>query len=137
VEQPQTFTGMKAFLLIWFGQIFSLIGSSITTFALGIWAWQKTGQASPLAMVGFFFMVPMMVMTPFAGVWVDRWNRKFVMAISDLLTGLGTAIMFSAGILGVTGGIFGWMDPLIRNAETLLPDHDAAEAEAVKLESAG
>jgi len=91
---------MKSFLLIWVGQIFSLTGSAITQFALGIWAWQKTGQATPLAMVGFYFMVPMMIMTPLAGVWVDRWNRKFVMAISDILAGIGTAMILALFALG-------------------------------------
>lgn len=122
LEATQNNSGMKSFLMIWIGQIFSLTGSAISQFALGIWAWQKTGQATPLAMVGFFFMVPMMIMTPFAGVWVDRWNRKFVMAISDILAGVGTILilvlltlgqleiwhLYLAAVLNGVGAAFQW-----------------------------
>ncbi|MCJ7696530.1 MAG: MFS transporter [Anaerolineaceae bacterium] len=85
--------GMKAFTLIWIGQLVSLVGSSMTNFAVGIWAWEKTGQATPLALVGFFAFTPLILFTPIAGVLVDRWNRKLVMALSDLAAGFTTVIM--------------------------------------------
>lgn len=85
--------GMKAFTLIWIGQLVSLIGSAMTNFAVGIWAWEKTGQATPLALVGFFAFTPLILFTPIAGVLVDRWNRKLVMALSDLAAGFTTVIM--------------------------------------------
>lgn len=85
--------GMTAFTIIWVGQLVSLMGSAMVQFAMGIWAWQKTGQATPLAMVGFFAFTPMIIVTPIAGVLVDRWNRKLVMALSDLGAGLATIFM--------------------------------------------
>jgi len=85
--------GMTAFTIIWVGQLVSLMGSAMTQFAMGIWAWQKTGQATPLVMVGFFAFTPMIIITPIAGVLVDRWNRKLVMALSDLGAGLSTIFM--------------------------------------------
>ena len=68
--------GMKAFTLIWLGQLVSFIGSAMSNFAVGIWAWQKTNQATPLALVGFFAFLPMILFTPIAGVLVDRWNQE-------------------------------------------------------------
>jgi MFS family permease len=97
--------GMKAFLLVWIGQVFSMIGTAMTTFAMGIWAWEKTGQATPLALVGFFNMAPLIIMTPIAGVLVDRWNRKKVMAFSDIGAGLVTLSIF---ILMLTGKLEIW-----------------------------
>ncbi|MFH1447143.1 MAG: MFS transporter [Chloroflexota bacterium] len=85
--------GMTAFTIIWVGQLVSLMGSAMVQFAMGIWAWQKSGQATPLAMVGFFAFTPMIIITPIAGVLVDRWNRKLVMALSDLGAGLATIFM--------------------------------------------
>jgi len=122
VEEASKKQGMRNFLLIWVGQVFSLIGSSITNFALGIWAWEKTGQATPLALTHLFYMLPMMLLSPLAGVWVDRWNRKLVMAISDTLAGIGTLMMlvmlsigrlelwhlYLAAVLNGIGGAFQW-----------------------------
>lgn len=110
--------GLKGFIFIWIGQVFSMIGSQMTHFAMGIWAWEKTGQATPLAMVGFFAFAPLIVFSPIAGVLVDRWNRKWVMALSDLGAGLVTLSIFilmltgrleiwHLYITGVVGGIFG------------------------------
>lgn len=111
-------TGMKGFILIWVGQVFSMVGSQMTNFAMGIWAWERTGQATPLALVGFFSFTPLIIFSPIAGVLVDRWNRKWVMAISDIGAGLVTLTIFillftnnleiwHLYITGIIGGIFG------------------------------
>ncbi len=91
--KPTALQGMPAFTVIWAGQVFSLIGSAMTGFAFTIWAWQKTGQATALALVGFFFMAPMVLFSPIAGALVDRWNRKLTMMLSDLATGLTTIVV--------------------------------------------
>lgn len=96
--------GMTAFVMIWIGQVLSILGSAMTHFGLGIWAWEKTGQATPLALVGFFGFAPMILVTPIAGVLVDRWNRKLVMAFSDIATALSTVfilIMLLSGDLQI------------------------------------
>lgn len=97
-------TGMTAFMVVWVGQLVSLLGTSMTTFALTIWAYEETGQATALALVGFFFMTPLLVLSPFAGAIVDRSNRKLMMIISDAGAGLATIIvltLYSLGILEV------------------------------------
>src|SRR5215216_3929340 len=87
-------TGMRGFSIIWLGQIASLLGSAMTWFAFTIWAWEKTGKASALATISFFAFLPAVLLTPIAGAFVDRWNRKLVMALSDLATALGTLTVF-------------------------------------------
>jgi len=89
-KRPQ---GMVAFVLVWVGQIVSLLGSGMTGFAMTIWAYEKTGSATTLALVGFFFVAPMLVFSPFAGAIVDRSNRKLMMMLSDLAAGLATVAM--------------------------------------------
>jgi DHA3 family macrolide efflux protein-like MFS transporter len=89
-KRPQ---GMLAFVLVWLGQIVSLLGSSMTGFAMTIWAYEKTGTATALALVGFFFVAPMLVFSPFAGAIVDRSNRKLMMMVSDLASGLATVLV--------------------------------------------
>jgi MFS transporter, DHA3 family, macrolide efflux protein len=85
---------MRSFTLLWFGQVFSLIGSAMTWFAFTIWAWETTGKASALATISFFAFLPTVLFTPVAGAFVDRWNRKLVMLLSDLATALGTLTVF-------------------------------------------
>jgi len=87
-------TGMRGFSIIWLGQIASLLGSAMTWFAFTIWAWEKTGKASALATISFFAFLPAVLLTPIAGAFVDRWNRKLVMALGDLATALGTLTVF-------------------------------------------
>lgn len=93
-------TGMKTFLIVWLGQFISLFGSSMTGFALSIWAWELTGKATALALVGFFNFGPTVLLSPLAGALVDRWNRKIVMMVSDLAAGLATVVIFILIMLG-------------------------------------
>jgi MFS family permease len=108
---------MTGFTLVWLGQVISLIGTSMTGFAITIWAWQETGQATSLALVGFFSFAPMLLFGTVAGALVDRWNRKLVMMLSDLASGLATIavlVLYSSGkleiwhlyITGAFSGIF-------------------------------
>jgi len=85
---------MRSFTLLWFGQIISLIGSAMTWFAFTIWVWEITGKASALATISFFAFLPTVLFSPVAGAFVDRWNRKLVMVLSDLASALGTLIVF-------------------------------------------
>ena len=86
--------GMRAFIIVWLGQLVSLFGTSLSRFALTIWAWELTGEATALALVGLFSFAPGIFLSPIAGALVDRWNRKFVMMISDLAAGVSTIIVF-------------------------------------------
>ena len=81
---------MRKFLLIWIGQLASLLGSEMTNFAITIWAWQITGQATPLSLILFFVQTPRVIASLFAGVLVDRYSRKLLMIIGDLVAGIST-----------------------------------------------
>jgi len=87
-------SGMRSFTVVWAGQFASMLGTRMTNFALTIWAWQLTHEATALALVGLFFMAPSILMSPLAGALVDRWNRKLAMMLSDIAAGLGTLIIF-------------------------------------------
>lgn len=92
--------GMKAFTLVWLGQVISLTGTAMTAFAISVWAWKTTGSATDLSMVAFFNFAPTIIMCPVAGALVDRWNRKLSMAVSDIMSGIGTLIMLVLYIAG-------------------------------------
>ena len=61
-------TGMTAFIIIWAGQIVSLLGTAMSQFGLTLWAYELTGKATPLALVGLFFVTPQIALAPFVGV---------------------------------------------------------------------
>ena len=71
------------FFTIWTGQAISLVGSALVQFALVWWLTQKTGSATVLAMATLVAMLPQIVLGPFAGALVDRWNRRIIMIIAD------------------------------------------------------
>ena len=98
-------TGLFGFSIVWFGQLVSMIGTGMTRFALIIWAYQLTGQATALALVGFFSFAPVVLFSPLAGAIVDRVPRKLVMIASDLAAGLSTVALL---ILHLTGHLQLW-----------------------------
>lgn len=71
----------------------STIGSRMSIFAITIWAWELTGKATALALVGFFFFMPSVLSALLAGAIVDRTNRKFLMVLSDTVTALSTSAL--------------------------------------------
>lgn len=96
--------GMRGFTLVWVGQLVSLLGTGMTQFALAFWAWEVTGRATALALVGFFAFGPSVLLSPLAGALVDRWDRRRVLVLSDLASGLATvgiALLFFAGRLEI------------------------------------
>ncbi|MAT97898.1 MAG: MFS transporter [Anaerolineaceae bacterium] len=95
---------MTGFTIVWVGQLVSLLGTSMTNFALTIWAFEQTGRATDLALIGFFFLVPLLIVSPMAGAIVDRNDRKFMMMVSDLASGVVTIIvlvLYATGLLEV------------------------------------
>jgi DHA3 family macrolide efflux protein-like MFS transporter len=82
--------GMKVFALIWLGQLVSIVGSGLTSFALGVWVYQSTGLATPYTLILFFFALPNVLSSLLAGPLVDRWDRRKVMILSDTGAGIST-----------------------------------------------
>ena len=93
------------FFTIWTGQAFSLFGSALVQFALVWWLAQKTGSATTLTTAFLVGMLPQIVLGPFAGALVDRWNRRLIMIFAD-----ATIAIFSLLLawLFVTGRVEIW-----------------------------
>ncbi len=98
-------TGITAFLFIWLGQIVSVLASSMSHFALSIWMYQQTESATAMGLMQVFFITPFLIMSPFAGVMVDRYNRKLMMMLSDFAAVLATGFVF---IMLATGKLEFW-----------------------------
>jgi DHA3 family macrolide efflux protein-like MFS transporter len=81
------------FFTVWTGQAFSLVGSALVRFALIWWLTEETGSATTLAVASVVTMLPLIVLGPFGGALVDRWNRRWVMVISDGIIALLTVLL--------------------------------------------
>ncbi|MGI5067179.1 MFS transporter [Treponema denticola] len=74
---------MKTFMVIWFGQFISMLGSALSAFGLGIWIFQKTGSAASFAMSAVCTVLPALLFAPFAGSIADRKKRKAIILLTD------------------------------------------------------
>jgi len=95
---------MRVFILIWFGQLISLIGSGLTSFALGVRVYQNTGSVTQFALISLCTTLPLVIVSPIAGTLVDRWSRRWTMIISDSGSGICTlaiAVLLATGTLEV------------------------------------
>ena len=97
-------SGIKTFYILTITQVFSIIGSMMTGIAIGIKIFNDTGESTPLMLVSFFSAIPPMLGGSLAGVFVDRWNRKRVLIISDIAQSIGTMLLlisFSTGLFKI------------------------------------
>lgn len=81
------------FFTIWVGQAFSLVGSALVQFALVWWMTSQTGSATVLATATLFALLPQVLLGPFAGALVDRWNRRWIMILADGGIALATGVL--------------------------------------------
>jgi DHA3 family macrolide efflux protein-like MFS transporter len=97
--------GMRAFVVVWTGQFVSVIGTVMTGFALTLWAFEVTGRATDLALMGFFTLGPRILLGPIAGVLIDRWDRKTTLIAFDLAAGVSSVVVF---VLHLTNNLEVW-----------------------------
>ena len=85
---------LKDFLILWSTQSVSQLGSSITTFALTLWLYEKTGSSLSTAALTICSYAPYVLMSIFAGALTDRFDKKKTMIICDMLAVFCTIIIF-------------------------------------------
>jgi len=83
----------RSYLFFWSGQLISLLGSSIAQFVIIWWITLETESALYLSIAVLLGFAPMVILTPFAGVLVDRWSRKALIGIVDFLQALVTVML--------------------------------------------
>lgn len=80
---------MKKFMMIWVGELISCIGSGMTAFALSVYVFQMTGSAAYVSLVTLLAYLPSILLSPIGGVLADRYDRRLMMILGDLFSGLG------------------------------------------------
>lgn len=90
---PVTEPSSRAFAAIWITQLVSVIGSSSTAFVLGVWVYQTTGSVSQYSLIFAATVLPAVLVAPFAGVLVDRHDRRWLLVLSDCGAAAATALI--------------------------------------------
>ncbi|MBT2760547.1 MFS transporter [Paenibacillus sp. ISL-20] len=90
----------KKFLLLWSGQLISTIGNGLTSFGLGIYVFQQTGKASAMALVTLLAFMPSLLLSAFAGVLADRYDRRLLMVLGDSLSAIGLVFILICMLRG-------------------------------------
>lgn len=102
-------SGYKKFLLLWGASLISASGSGMSSFALGIFMYQKTGLSTMTGLMILAGFLPGLIFSPFAGALADRYDRRVLMMMGDGLSIIGLlCILFSLQFLQkemLVGGI--------------------------------
>ena len=144
MQPVKRLTSLRIFLIVWVGQLTSTLGSEMTNFAVTIWAWELTGQATPLSLIYFFSRTPRVIAASFAGVFIDRWNRKLMMIGGDAAAGISTVFIilllwtnrleiWHLYVAAMINGFFGYIQGLAYSASMtmIVPKQHYARAGAM------
>lgn len=92
--------GFRAFLLVWLAQMVARIGNGLTAFGLGVHVYQETRSSTAVAAVTLAAFLPGLLLTPFAGVLADRFDRRLLMILGDTLSAIGLLLLLIAMTTG-------------------------------------
>jgi DHA3 family macrolide efflux protein-like MFS transporter len=114
---------VRNFLIVWGGQLVSVVGTGLTGFSLGFWVYQQTHSVTRFTLIYVMTSLPGVLLAPVAGALVDRWDRRRILLACDATAALvtaGFAVLLAAGslrlweiYLGVgvqsAAGVFQWL----------------------------
>lgn len=106
-----------SFAIVWFGQLISLAGSGLTSFAVGVWVYTRTRSVTEFALILACAVLPGIIIAPFAGVMVDRHNRATIMAMSDFAGAINAIVL---ALLFVSGHLSVWQVGLLVCASSIV-----------------
>ncbi len=95
----------KKYIVLWLSQSVSQLGSSMTSFALVLWAYERSRSALSVSLMSFCDYVPYIVVSLFVGAFVDSHRKKSVMLTADTVAALGSFVVL---VLFLTGQLSVW-----------------------------
>ncbi|GGH23326.1 MFS transporter [Paenibacillus segetis] len=132
---------MKKFRLLVIGQMISSVGSGLTDFGIAIYVLALTGSVTATSLVSICAFLPSILLAPVGGVLADRYDRRLMMILGELLSGLGLVICLVSVMsgnpsiavicvgVGVSSIFTALMEPAFKATITdLLSEEDFAKA---------
>lgn len=93
-SEPVMMSGVRLFYFLLAGQSLAFLGSTLTNFALGVWAYQSSGNVTNFTLIAIASSIPGILLGPFIGTLIDRWNRKRMLLAAQ--TGIALVILVVA-----------------------------------------
>ncbi len=90
----------KKYIVLWLSQSVSGLGSSMTGFALVLWAYEQSNSAMSVSLMSFCNYVPFVLLSLFAGNFIDRHKKKTIMLASDSIAAAGSLAILALMITG-------------------------------------
>ncbi len=84
---------MRVFSLLWLCQAVSMIGSGVTSFALGVYVYRRTGSIQDFTLIQLVSLGPAALISPVAGALTDRWNKRRTLVVCDLISCLALVVL--------------------------------------------
>lgn len=98
---------LRAVRRLWTAQVVSIFGDFLAIFAVfSVVTFNLHGTADQVSMILIAYLLPLAIISPLAGVFVDTWNVKWTMITSDLIRGFLVLLLLSARDLNTIYGIF-------------------------------
>jgi len=104
----------KSFITLYLGQAFSLLSSSAVQFSIIWWITIQTGSALALTIASLVGLLPQAIIGLFAGVWIDRFNRKKIIILSDGVVAISSLVLGVLFFLGIESLILVYIVLFIR-----------------------
>lgn len=90
----------QKYIVLWLSQSVSGLGSSMTGFALVLWAYGQSHSAMSVSLMSFCNYVPYVLLSLFAGSFIDRHKKKTIMLVSDSIAAAGSLAVFAFLLTG-------------------------------------
>ena len=88
-------SSFKRYVIFWLSQSLSQLGSAMTGFGLILWAYSRSGSAMAVSLMSFFHYLPYIIVSLFAGGFVDRHSKKKIMLVSDTVAAFCSAFVLT------------------------------------------
>ena len=102
-QRKENYIRLKPYLLLWSTQALSALGSGMTSYALVLWLYLRTGSALQTALLSVCSYAPYVLMSVFAGALCDRWDKKRTMLACDLLAAASTVAVLATALFAFAG----------------------------------
>lgn len=105
MKKINIFSGLRDFFVLWSSQSVSSLGTAMTNFALIIWVYNQKSTASSITLLSICSLVPSILFSFIAGTLADRWDKKRIMLLADLMAAIGTTTVL---MLYLTNNLHIW-----------------------------
>ena len=99
-DNPKEKLWTLSFLILWQGQFVSTLGDAVYSIALGFWVLSATGSTALMGLLMAASTLPGVLVSPFAGVLIDRSNKKLLFILMDILRGISIIFLAAAAYKG-------------------------------------